>query len=477
MEKAISEMNTLRYFLSICIVFAICNSNAWAERFIPKKALAYRVTDLNGCKIISLPKESSIPHRLRNDCQKAKVPNMKGDNSWHDYYSSIEISLGSALEISVRSLSKSLGIWPTQLTKGKDIHIALYHDPLANAGISEYDSYILIGINDGLVELIENTASALQMPSAAQNVKGINFVDWLELMRTPRTSNENRIISAGPDNYDTREKVFHAPTWFWSTRIKASILYQFIIGHELAHVHRGDLEGGFVVSLNREIACDKLSFDAFFANNDQEQAISVVMPFLISLWYYENYWDIEIRESGRTIIKNLHPDLFARNWKKRASSVLEQWPKVFGGKRGSLEAKKRFSKVLLGLRPPYNSNALSSRAKNKIRVFLKEVKFRRPPDDTNVDYSLVVVNADKYDSIKAVVEVQSRVFSRDKSLDVSPKAPADQKGKYYQVVDNDVYSLTIPPKSKKEFSGSLPWVGTKAVYPGISQRLVSAKYE
>ncbi|MFT5700909.1 MAG: hypothetical protein ACI8ZB_003794 [Desulforhopalus sp.] len=462
-------LNRLALVLLMLFFFA---ETACAKRFAPKEALAYRISDIGGCKIISLPKDAPIPYKIRRECNKAPLPEPDIDNTWHDFYSSIELSLGSSLEISLRSFSKSHEIWQNEITKHKDIHVVLIHDPLANAGIAEFDDFIIIMFNDGLIELIENAASALEMmTSTLPAIKGVNYRDWLELMRTPRSKKDNRIIGAGPDR-----KGLHAPTWFWATRIKASILYQFIIGHELAHIYRGDLLKPSDISLEKEMSCDELSFDAFFANGDEKLAMNTVLPFLVSMWYYEQYWSNEIRDSGITLISDLYPDLFTRNWNERAKRLLKRWTDINGDNNDSQKAKSMYSQLLFGLRPPFDSTALVRDVQEKIITSFNNVEYHRPPKVAEVEYSLGIINTDKYNPVKIVIEVQSRIFDRHKSSKVSSRSPRDYKERYYQVIANNVHTITIPPEGFKNVKGTLPWVGDRSVYPGIAKRIVAADY-
>jgi len=133
---------SLRYVpVMLSLVFCV---TAQAKPFFSRDSLPFTITDVGGCKIISVTKYKSPSQDLLNWCRTIpRAPN-KGDQSWHDYYSSLEYDLGSAFMIAERSLGGSR----FSITGERAVHIVIYHEPYAQVTVLAAPNELVISLNE-----------------------------------------------------------------------------------------------------------------------------------------------------------------------------------------------------------------------------------------------------------------------------------------------------------------------------------------
>jgi hypothetical protein len=458
------------------LVFILLSQDAYADRFVDKSAIPYGIIDIGGCKIISIRKEEEPSNKLLEWCKSRKVPTDINKNSWHDYYSSLELTLGDSLLLAERALGGA-----RYSILDRNTQIVLYNEPYANASVSQSKDEIVISINSGLVELVELTIGGMTMELAASrkdifsSTRGVTFSDWLENLRTPRYGFK-KAYTAGPDA--DRPKHF-GPAWFWLTRIDASVLYQFIFGHELAHVQAKDK--GNVSSLDLESKRDLESFRSFSdkifkGQSYYDRAALLVPSFSLAMWYTELYWSEEIKLSGRPVYEGSVPIFHVRNWKERGVRVLEDW---LNSNRGIDKKNKRLIYAALkktyALRAPLKIENIDLELLSNIKVVDRKITFDKDPSKRAVSYKYQIKNNNDV-AVNISLEVQSRFFPRKENDEIvfSKRAPYDwDRKKPYKIHQDKSHQITLTSGSKISVSGILEWQGNEEVYPGINPRFLS----
>ncbi|MBS4068022.1 MAG: hypothetical protein KGZ62_05440, partial [Sulfurimonas sp.] len=356
-----------KYIFIFLLSIVLC-INVHSEPFFKRDVLPYHVQNIGGCKIISIYKNKPPSSMLLDWCKKIPSAQKKGLNTWHDYYSSIELDLGSAFEIAERSLGGS----KYSISRNRAVHIVLYPGQYANAAVSVHpkENEIVIFLNEGIIDLIEGTVSSVALEFGAllgEQICGVTFSDWLELMRTPCINGDKANYMPGPDQAQTDN---FWPIWYSKNRINCNINYQFIFAHELAHIQRNDLLHAIPNDpLKVEIDCDVRAFKAFARNNDTDKAVFVVVPFFLAMWYYEKYWSEEILQSGLPVYQGIQPALYTRNWKERSKQIIESW-----GSNATINnfAKKiellRQLKKYINLRAPLPINELNISVLKNVQI-------------------------------------------------------------------------------------------------------------
>ena len=119
--------------------------------------MPYGIHAIGGCKVITIRPTDNPSRQVEQWCRQRSVPTARLDGlSWHDYYSSLELILGDALDLA----EQHVGGYTRSLLRS-NTQLVVYHEPYANAMIYADDFQIVLLINDGLLDLIEGTVSGL----------------------------------------------------------------------------------------------------------------------------------------------------------------------------------------------------------------------------------------------------------------------------------------------------------------------------
>ena len=457
-------------FLSFLVV---PTEAAGQDRLVPKDALPYGIHDLGGCKVITIRPTDRPSRETEHWCRRRAAPAARFGKSWHDYYSSLELFLGDALELA----EKHVGGYSRSLLRS-NTQLVIYNEPYANAMIYADDSEVVLFINDGLLDLIEGVVSGLGMKivplqvAAYRGILGVNFDQWLESMRTPRHLRGKRSISMGPEPVEVPG---FAAGWFYNTRKEAVALYGFIFAHELAHLKAGDTAGepNFLVEQQRDLEAVRSMERARVTGYADVTAI-YASALMLGMWYQEKYWETEIREAGYEQFRDARPMLHARDWKRRGRAILAEWGRMEDGI--SSEAKRAIRNWLSGLyslRDPFPQ--VASTAELSAGLVSERVGEGMRMDGTGmIRYRYRIANGNPV-PVRAVVEVQSRVYSRDGRIPVSDMAPHDEEeGRTYDVVDDSVHELVLDVGGVGEIAGDVWGVSNDEIYGRVKLRVVSA---
>ena len=443
------------------------------DRFVPKESLPYGIHDVGGCKIITIRRTDRPSDRIAQQCRARPTPGNRLGKSWHDYYSSVESFVRSALDLA----EQHVGGYTYSLLK-PNTQIVLYSEPYPNAMIYASATEIVLFINDGLVDLIEGTVASMSMKTVPVQVEpfrhapGVSYDQWLEAMRTPRYLWGDRGIRAGPDPIDARGANV---AWFYNTRAQATALYEFIFAHEMAHLKAGDrlAEPDLLLERERDLEALRAMENAPLEGYGDVVAVSVA-SLMLAMWYHEKYWESEIRKAGYVVFDGARPLLHTRNWKARGRAILEQWRAMEGGvsTRAKQSAYDRLTQWY-ALRDPMQEDSSTQELAAGVRV--QEVDVINSGDlDGAVQYGYRVTNTTRA-PVRVVVEVQSRAYLRDGGLPVSVLAPFDwEEGRPYEVVDDSLHELTLDGGQTREISGQVWGLSSTWVYGRVKWRIVSA---
>ena len=454
-------------------MLSLAQKSAGQDRFVPREALPYGIHDVGGCKIITIRPTDRPVGQFERQCRARLVPGNRFGKSWHDYYSSIELIVGDALDLA----EQHVGGYTHSLLK-PNTQIVLYSEPYANAMIYVSDSEIVLFINDGLVDLVEGTIGGMGMKTVPLQVEvfrgalGVNFDQWLESMRTPRHLWGDRAIFVGPDPIEVPG---FGAAWFWSTRKEALALYGFIFAHELAHLKARDrvAEPDFLLERRRDLEALRAMENAKVMGYADVSAV-YVSSLMLAMWYHEKYWEEEIREARYLTFDGARPLLHSRNWKRRGEAILEHW----GSTDGSISTQSKrtvhdWLSRFYSLRDPLHEHAFTDELSTGL--IAEELN-----DAVNVDvegtvrYRYRMVNTNSV-PVRVVLEVQSRAYLRDGRVAVSEMAPLDrEEGRPYEVADDSVHDLTLDIGEAREIAGEVWGLSNDEIYGRVKLRVLSA---
>ena len=425
-----------------------------------------------GGKIITIRPTDRPSDQIKRRCRALPVPEGRFGKSWHDYYSSVELFLGDALDLA----EQHVGGYTHSLLK-ENTQLVLYSEPYANAMIYGSDSEIVVFINDGLVDLVEGTVRGMGMKTVPLQVDvfkgtlGVNFDEWLESMRTPRYLWGDRALFVGPDSVD-------APgfdvAWFYSTRKEALALYGFIFAHELAHLKARDIVGEPDLALESRRDLDALrSMENARVMGYADASAVYVSALMLAMSYHEKYWEEEIRKAGYLRFEGARPLLHARDWKRRGQAILTTWRSAeWSISTQSKRAVHDWLSRLYSLRGPVYEHVSTEELSTGLEVEPLGDAVSVSAEGT-VRYRYRMVNKNSV-PVRIVVEVQSRVYFRDGRVPVSKMAPRDAEEKRsYMVVDDSVHELTLDVGAAQEIAGEVSGLSNDEIYGRLKLRVVS----
>ena len=461
-------------FVWLMILLAALNSpqGHCEDAYLPRHTMPYGVHDIGGCKIISILASEEPSESVREWCKRLPVPSKVANRHWHDYYSSLEFILGSALE----AAQESMDTIPSSILD-KNTQIVVFGAPYPNAYIVKSDAEVVIFLNDGLIGLIESTIAGLRLEvergqdAPFSEIVGVTFSEWLEQMRTPLEGYPATPTRVGPDPIQPEG---FGEAFFWSNRIEATAVYQFIFGHELAHVRARDtvfdtnLQTESLRDLTALMAMSNTAIDGYF-----ESASIAISSFMLAMWYYEQYWHQPTRQSSISQFQGWRTLLHTRNWKYRGEKILDRWITHTSQFDSRARLAQSAMKNLYGLRDPIVRNTFCRECLKGIEIIDSNVDFQRDPAIGTVKYRYTIRNNSE-EAIDLIFEVQSRFFPREKNPIYSEYAPFDtSRMKPYGVADDMAHIMSLGSRENTTVAGTLHWYGNQEFYPGLTSRFVS----
>ena len=462
--------------VSAIVILVTSQSVTGSDRFVPKEVLPYGIHDVGGCKIISIRPSEEPSAWVRRRCRELPKPGKRLGKTWHDHYSSIELTLGDALDLA----EKHVGGYRYSLLE-RNTQLVVYSEPYPNAMVYRSDAEIVFLINDGLVDLIEGTVSGLGMKripfqeEAYGGILGVGFDEWLEAMRTPRWLWGDRPIGVGPEHIEVPG---FGAGWFFHTRPEAMALYQYVFAHEMAHLKAGDRfeDSSPMLETERDLDALRASKNAKLEGYADVAAI-YVGSLLLAMSYYEKYWEPEIRKAGYRRFDGARDVLHARDWHRRGLAILEAWDSMEPGV--SAEAKGAVHDWLLQLymlRSPIAENPSTRELAKRLEVE-RIGRFSEFEANDTVGYRYRLVNGND-NRVRITAEVQSRVYPRDTQIPFSIWAPRDhEENAPYGVVDDSVHEVVLGAGESSVIAGRLSGLSTEDIYGRLKLRFVSVSPE
>jgi len=199
--------------------------------------------------------------------------------------------------------------------------LVIYNDAFANASVSfngttmQNSNHLTFMFSTGLVDMTEAATTAYLVES---NDPTNGLSGWIHTI-DERTATDCKFHLPAP---------FHPidQNTFTMVRGGAQIMYQFVLGHEFAHLQLGGAACGLpsADSLADESACDRYSFEHEWNAGDMAPNF-VIIPLIVMAHYdslLDQRWGSLIFPSGGMTLKELFP---AADWKSRATKVADLW--------------------------------------------------------------------------------------------------------------------------------------------------------
>lgn len=316
--------------MRILIPFMLMGASVSAFAQIP-------TTSIGGCLTISLRVGAQPPPSLYSFCAYRPASVAPGQ-PFQKTYGWVPPILASAFDAAETAFCGSTAC----ATGQSSARITVYVDGIPQAAVKRQGGAIDIFLSTGLIDFIDGTGRGFLLDAEAMRTQGKapdGYRAWLERMRAGGGGTCTFTGHRGPAG----GAFANSQEWL-KNQVPAITVYEFILGHELAHATTAGGKCGYSGSdpLSLEVACDETAFrrlsTAKTADGKRFPAYhpSLTIYFLVAMRYYERLVGPHLasfyRKPGDPA--DLEPMFYVRDWKARARVLADDW-RSFCGKNGS----------------------------------------------------------------------------------------------------------------------------------------------
>jgi hypothetical protein len=281
---------------------------------------------VGGCITLTLRVGEGTPVSLDQFCQA--YPATVAGEPFQKLYGWAPPLLASALDAAETA---SCG-YRSCASKKANLRVTILSYGLPNAAVFLGPNVIDIFVTSGLIDFVDATARGMLIDaraSGAQTASEDGYRSWLERMHDSGGQTCAFTGHRGPGGLP----VTNSQQWL-RDQTGAITVYEFVFGHELAHVLNGPSCGysGADV-LSREVACDESAFRHLMtAKSLSGERLPVYAPsltfyFMAAMRHYEQLLGPHLLSmfrgpDGPRDLDSLNP---ARDWRSRARVLLDDW--------------------------------------------------------------------------------------------------------------------------------------------------------